>query len=76
MKLTEAISMVLFIPFFIHIFMSDPKWANIFGRKKANDGPLTNFEVLNFLQSRGASKEVAVTVTPSEYKVICLRNET
>ncbi|PKI71885.1 uncharacterized protein LOC116208891 [Punica granatum] len=36
---------------------------------KANDGPLTNFELLDYLRSRGASKEVAVTVTPSEYKV-------
>lgn len=37
--------------------------------KNANDGALTNFEVLSFLQSGGASKEVAATVAPSEYKV-------
>ncbi|XP_030543463.1 DNA-directed RNA polymerase III subunit rpc9-like [Rhodamnia argentea] len=37
--------------------------------KNANDGAMTNFEVLSFLQSRGASKEVAATVAPSEYKV-------
>ncbi|XP_030456643.1 DNA-directed RNA polymerase III subunit RPC9-like [Syzygium oleosum] len=37
--------------------------------KNANDGALTNFEVLGFFQSRGASKEVAATVAPSEYKV-------
>ncbi|KAK4773217.1 hypothetical protein SAY87_028236 [Trapa incisa] len=36
---------------------------------KANDGPLTNFEVLDYLRSRGVSKEVAVTVAASEYKV-------
>lgn len=42
---------------------------NSFCRLKANDGPLTNFEVLDYLRSRGASKEVAVTVAPSEYKV-------
>ncbi|KAI4342715.1 hypothetical protein MLD38_027305 [Melastoma candidum] len=37
--------------------------------KNANAGALTNFELLNFFQSRGASKEVAVTIEPSEYKV-------
>lgn len=39
---------------------------------EANAGPLTNFEVLDFLQSKGASKDptrVLVPVSPSEFKV-------
>ncbi|KAJ4722530.1 DNA-directed RNA polymerase III subunit RPC9 [Melia azedarach] len=39
---------------------------------EANAGPLTNFEVLDFLRSRGASKDptrVLVPVAPSEFKV-------
>lgn len=41
-------------------------------RLEANAGPLTNFEVLDFLRSRGASKDptrVLVPVAPSEFKV-------
>ncbi|GKV19659.1 hypothetical protein SLEP1_g29888 [Rubroshorea leprosula] len=40
--------------------------------KAANAGALTNFEVLDFLRSRGASKDptrVIVPVAPSEFKV-------
>ncbi|KAI4304036.1 hypothetical protein MLD38_039600 [Melastoma candidum] len=37
--------------------------------KNANAGGLTNVEILNSFQSRGASMEVAVTIAPSEYKV-------
>ncbi|XP_062108295.1 uncharacterized protein LOC133819138 [Humulus lupulus] len=39
---------------------------------EANAGPLTNFEVIKFLKSRGASKDpsrVLADVAPSEYKV-------
>ncbi|KAK3040533.1 hypothetical protein RJ639_028979, partial [Escallonia herrerae] len=39
---------------------------------KANDGVLTNFEVLNFLRSRGAGKDltrVIAPIAPSEFKV-------
>ncbi|KAL5542020.1 hypothetical protein UlMin_009730 [Ulmus minor] len=39
---------------------------------EANAGALTNFEVLNFLRSKGASKDptrVLADVAPSEYKV-------
>nr|XP_043607982.1 uncharacterized protein LOC122579812 [Erigeron canadensis] len=39
---------------------------------KENAGPLTNFEVLDFLRSRGAAKDptrVLAPVAPSEYKV-------
>lgn len=39
---------------------------------KANAGALTNFEVLDFLRSRGAGKDptrVIAPVAPSEYKV-------
>uniref|UniRef100_A0A803Q1H6 DNA-directed RNA polymerase III subunit RPC9 n=1 Tax=Cannabis sativa TaxID=3483 RepID=A0A803Q1H6_CANSA len=39
---------------------------------EANAGPLTNFEVIKFLKSRGASKDpsrVLADVSPSEYKV-------
>jgi hypothetical protein len=38
----------------------------------ANEGVLTNFEVLDFLRSKGAAKDstrVLAKVTPSEYKV-------
>lgn len=40
--------------------------------KKANAGSLTNFEVLDFLRSRGASKDptrVMSSLAPSEFKV-------
>ncbi|XP_057500672.1 uncharacterized protein LOC130784719 isoform X1 [Actinidia eriantha] len=40
---------------------------------KANAGALTNFEVLDFLRSRGAAKDptrVIVSVAPSEFKII------
>ncbi|XP_050220101.1 uncharacterized protein LOC126670422 [Mercurialis annua] len=40
--------------------------------KNPNAGPLTNFEVLEFLKSRGAAKDnsrVIAPVAPSEYKV-------
>ncbi|KAF3456939.1 hypothetical protein FNV43_RR01593 [Rhamnella rubrinervis] len=46
-------------------------WASILGLE-ANAGPLTNFEVLNFLKSKGASKDptrVLADLAPSEYKV-------
>lgn len=39
---------------------------------EANAGALTNFEVLNFLRSKGAAKDstrVLAKVAPSEYKV-------
>uniref|UniRef100_A0A2N9ETH1 DNA-directed RNA polymerase III subunit RPC9 n=1 Tax=Fagus sylvatica TaxID=28930 RepID=A0A2N9ETH1_FAGSY len=39
----------------------------------ANEGVLTNFEVLDFLRSKGAAKDstrVLAKVTPSEYKTI------
>ncbi|KAM0059189.1 putative RNA polymerase subunit RPB4/RPC9, HRDC-like superfamily, Rpb4/RPC9 superfamily [Helianthus debilis subsp. tardiflorus] len=39
---------------------------------KENAGPLTNFEVLDFLRSRGAAKDptrVLASVAPSEFKV-------
>ncbi|KAJ7979987.1 DNA-directed RNA polymerase III subunit rpc9-like [Quillaja saponaria] len=39
---------------------------------EANAGPLTNFEVLEFLRSKGAAKDptrVLAKVAPSEYKV-------
>lgn len=40
--------------------------------KEANAGALTNFEVLDFLRSRGASKDptrVIIPIAPSEFKV-------
>lgn len=40
--------------------------------KKANAGALTNFEVLDFLRSKGASKDpnrIIATIAPSELKV-------
>ncbi|XWS53927.1 hypothetical protein CRYUN_Cryun10bG0042300 [Craigia yunnanensis] len=40
--------------------------------KEANAGALTNFEVIDFLRSRGASKDptrVIVPIAPSEFKV-------
>ncbi|OMO54676.1 RNA polymerase II, Rpb4 [Corchorus capsularis] len=40
--------------------------------KEANAGPLTNFEVLDFLRSRGASKDpnkIMTSIAPSESKV-------
>lgn len=43
-----------------------------FCRLKANGGALTNFEVLDFLRSRGAGKDptrLIASVAPSEYKV-------
>lgn len=45
---------------------------NIFCRLEANAGALTNFEVLDFLRSRGAGRDptrVIVPVAPSEFKV-------
>lgn len=48
------------------------KCENLFYRKKANAGALTNFEVLDFLRSKGASKDpgrIIATVAPSELKV-------
>lgn len=44
----------------------------MFCRLEANAGALTNFEVLDFLKSKGASKDptrVIAPVAPSEYKV-------
>lgn len=44
-----------------------------FFRLEANAGQLTNFEALNFLKSKGASKDptrVLADVAPSEYKVL------
>ena len=41
-------------------------------RKKANAGALTNFEVLDFLRSRGAAKDPTRVIAPiaaSEFKV-------
>ena len=41
-------------------------------RKQANAGVLTNFEVLDFLRAKGASKDptrVLAKVAQSEYKV-------
>lgn len=46
--------------------------STIFCRLEANAGALANFEVLNFLKSKGASKDptrVLADVAPSEYKV-------
>ena len=45
---------------------------NILFRLEPNVGPLTNFEVLSFLKSKGASQDptrVLADVAPSEYKV-------
>ncbi|KAF5958671.1 hypothetical protein HYC85_005896 [Camellia sinensis] len=42
------------------------------GRLRANAGALTNFEVLDFLRSRGAAKDpswIIVPIAPSEFKV-------
>jgi hypothetical protein len=42
-------------------------------RKNPNAGALTNFEVLDFLRSRGASRDVSRVLAPvaaSEYKVV------
>lgn len=47
--------------------------------EKANAGALTNFEVLDFLRSRGASKDITrviAPVAPSEYKVFDYLMET
>lgn len=47
--------------------------GSIVCRLEANAGPLTNFEVLDFLRSKGAAKDptrVLAKVLPSEYKVI------
>ncbi|XP_022138348.1 uncharacterized protein LOC111009544 [Momordica charantia] len=46
---------------------------------EANAGPLTNFEVLDFLRSKGAAKDptrVLAKVEPSEYKVYDYLNQT
>nr|XP_004145392.1 DNA-directed RNA polymerase III subunit rpc9 [Cucumis sativus]XP_031736825.1 DNA-directed RNA polymerase III subunit rpc9 [Cucumis sativus]KGN61665.1 hypothetical protein Csa_006033 [Cucumis sativus] len=46
---------------------------------EANAGPLTNFEVLDFLRSKGAAKDptrVLAKVLPSEYKVFDYLNQT
>lgn len=46
-------------------------------RVKANAGALTNFEVLDFLNSRGASKDTTRVIAPiarSEYKVLSLES--
>ncbi|XP_038875324.1 uncharacterized protein LOC120067805 [Benincasa hispida] len=46
---------------------------------EANAGPLTNFEVLDFLRSKGAAKDptrVLAKVAPSEYKVYDYLNQT
>ncbi|XP_023513659.1 DNA-directed RNA polymerase III subunit RPC9-like [Cucurbita pepo subsp. pepo] len=46
---------------------------------EANAGPLTNFEVLDFLRSKGAAKDptrVLAKVVPSEYKVYDYLNQT
>lgn len=43
-------------------------------RVKENAGALTNFEVLDLLNSRGASKDTTRVIAPvarSEYKVLC-----
>ncbi|KAK3000470.1 hypothetical protein RJ639_020631 [Escallonia herrerae] len=49
-----------------------PKRDKKMQKVKANDGVLTNFEVLNFLRSRGAGKDltrVIAPIAPSEFKV-------
>ena len=60
------------LSFFVFFFF----WYTIFCRLEANAGPLANYEVLNFLKSKGASKDptrVLADVAPSEYKVkFCL----
>ncbi|CAK9329125.1 unnamed protein product [Citrullus colocynthis] len=46
---------------------------------EANAGPLTNFEVLDFLRSKGAAKDptrVLAKVAPSEYKIYDYLNQT
>lgn len=43
-----------------------------FGRLEANAGALTNYEVVDFLRSKGAANDstrVLAQVSPSEYKV-------
>ena len=44
-----------------------------FGRLEANAGALTNYEVVDFLRSKGAANDstrVLAQVSPSEYKVL------
>lgn len=56
----------------IVVFLVLIKYFWTFFRLKANAGALTNFEVLEFLRSRGAGKDttrVIAPVAPSEYKV-------
>jgi hypothetical protein len=48
------------------------KYFSCFGREKANAGSLTNFELFDFLRSRGATSDpmgCLGSVAPSECKV-------
>jgi hypothetical protein len=50
----------------------DIKISKCFCSLRENAGPLNNFEVLDFIRSRGAAKDstrVLANVAPSEYKV-------
>ncbi|KAK6914005.1 RNA polymerase subunit Rpb4/RPC9, partial [Dillenia turbinata] len=56
----------------LNCFSGDENAKRIFCRQKSNDGALTNFEVLDFLRSRGATKDptrVMNSIAPSEFKV-------
>ena len=53
-----------------HLFITT--FTLLYRSLKANAGSLTNFEVLDFLQSRGALNDptrLMSSVTPSEFKV-------
>ncbi|KAJ8449020.1 hypothetical protein Cgig2_004075 [Carnegiea gigantea] len=56
--------------FCLHLFVTT--FTSFYRSLKANAGPLTNFEVLDFLRSRGALNDptrLMSSVAPSEFKV-------
>lgn len=58
--------------FYFHTFWGKKSILSCFGREKANAGSLTNFEVFDFLRSRGATADpmgCLGSVSPSECKV-------
>ncbi|KAK6945495.1 RNA polymerase subunit Rpb4/RPC9 [Dillenia turbinata] len=56
----------------VNCFIGDENAKRTFNRLKSNAGALTNFEVLDFLRSRGATKDptrVMNSIASSEFKV-------
>lgn len=63
------------VMFLLHsFFFFELKLQCGYCRVKENAGALTNFEVLDLLNSRGASRDTTRVIAPvarSEYKVLC-----